>query len=155
MREFVCSSDPSSRLNQLRWDLYWLRHLLGVSNRGGTAIRKNYIMGRQNIALADLRHYARSLRNPRYRKPEPECPHFETVVCGIPCGVVVDTYSAPRPWRQHTFRGAGPGDCDPPEPEGMEWHLIDRTGYRAEWLERKMNANDVADLESEIRSNAG
>jgi hypothetical protein len=32
----------------------------------------------------------------------------------MPCGVVVTDYVAARPWKQHTFAGAGPGDCDPP-----------------------------------------
>lgn len=125
MKEFACSSDPSSRLNQLRWDLYWLRHLLGESNRGGTAISKSYIMSRQNFALADLRHHARSLRNPNYRKPEPECPHFETTVRGIPCGVRVLN-------------------------EDNEYELLDRRGYRSVWLEERMTERDRRELYTEI-----
>ena len=77
---------------------------------------------------------------------------FMTTVAGIPCGVVVDYYAAGRDWIQHTFPGAGPGDCEPPEPEDMEWHIVDRKGYAAEWLERKMQAADEQRIEDEIRS---
>ena len=81
--------------------------------------------------------------------------HFETTVCGIPCGVRVTSFTGARPWRQHTFRGAGPGDCDPPEPEDFEYILLDRKGYPAEWLEDKMTARDRSELESEISANQG
>jgi len=75
---------------------------------------------------------------------------FETTVCGIPCGVVVDRYQSGRPWRQHCFPGAGPGDCDPPEPPEAEWHLVDRKGYTAAWLQEKMTQRDIDNIESEI-----
>lgn len=60
---------------------------------------------------------------------------FQTKVCGIPCTVVVTLYRAAIPMRIY---GSGFGDCDPPEPEEFEFHLLDRKGYPARWLERKL-----------------
>lgn len=67
---------------------------------------------------------------------------FDTHVAGIPCQCAVTSYKEPRAFRQHTFAGAGPGDCDPPEEEEFEYQLLDRKGYPAPWLEAKLNTND-------------
>jgi hypothetical protein len=101
-------------------------------------------MGRYNTARAALRHATQGTK-PQTR----ECADFETTVAGIPCGVVVTDYVAARPWKQHTFAGAGPGDCDPPEYEDVEWRLVDSKGYPAAWLEKKMNDNDVTRITCE------
>ena len=77
-------------------------------------------MARYNTARAALRH-AINGTTPQKRL----CADFETTVAGIPCGVVITIYSGVRQWRQHTFSGAGPGDCDPPEYEDVEWRLVD------------------------------
>jgi hypothetical protein len=79
-----------------------------------------------------------------------ETADMETTVLGIPCGVVVDSYSAPRPAYIGKFPGAGFGDAEPPEPEEIEWHLIDRKGYRADWLAERMTDADCRDVESEL-----
>jgi hypothetical protein len=70
-------------------------------------------------------------------------------VAGIPCGVVITSYSSAIPWKQHIFSGAGPGDCDPPEYEDSEWRLVDSKGYPAGWLEEKMSDNDVTRITCE------
>jgi hypothetical protein len=101
-------------------------------------------MARYNTARAALRH-AINGTTPQKR----ECADFETTVAGIPCGVVITIYSGVRQWRQHTFSGAGPGDCDPPEYEDVEWWLVDSKGYPAGWLEEKMNDNDVTRITCE------
>ena len=75
--------------------------------------------------------------------------NFTTTVSGIPCGVVIDSHTPARPFKQHTFSGAGPGDCDPPEEAEVEWYLVDRKGYYAAWLERKLTYNDCARIEEE------
>ena len=64
---------------------------------------------------------------------------FKTKVCGIPCTVVVTLYRAAIPMRIY---GSGYGDCDPPEPEEFEFHLLDRKGYSAKWLEAKLTHAD-------------
>jgi hypothetical protein len=76
-----------------------------------------------------------------------ETADIETEVRGIPCGVVVDGYSAPRPAYIGNFPGAGFGDAEPPEPEEIEWHLVDRKGYRADWLAEKMTDSDCREVE--------
>jgi len=101
-------------------------------------------MGRYNTARAALRHAAQGTK-PQKRL----CADFVTIVAGIPCGVVVTDYVAARPWKQHTFAGAGPGDCDPPEYEEVEWWLVDSKGYPAGWLEDKMNDDDVTRITCE------
>lgn len=77
---------------------------------------------------------------------------IETTVDGIPCICNVLTYAPARPWKQHTFRGAGPGDCDPPEDEDFEYEILDRKGYSAPWLERKVDHNDVSRFIKEFKS---
>ena len=94
---------------------------------------KSGAMSKLNTARAALRHAVNGTK-PQKRL----CADFETTVAGIPCGVVITSYSGARPWRQHTFSGAGPGDCDPPEYEEVEWLLVDSKGYPAGWLEEKM-----------------
>ena len=90
-------------------------------------------MARYNTARAALRHATQGTK-PQKRL----CADFETTVAGLPCGVVITSYVGARPFRQHTFAGAGPGDCDPPEYEDVEWRLVDGDGYPAGWLEDKM-----------------
>jgi len=76
-----------------------------------------------------------------------ETADVETDVRGIPCGVVVDCYTPGRPMHISKFAGAGFGDAEPPEPEEIEWHLIDRKGYRADWLESKLSEQDEREIE--------
>ena len=68
---------------------------------------------------------------------------FQTKVCGIPCTVVVTLYRKAVPMRIY---GSGMGDCDPPEPEEFEFQLLDRKGYPAPWLEKKLTPQ----LEEEV-----
>lgn len=77
-------------------------------------------------------------------------PLFETRIAGIPCGVVVETYQPAQAWQQHRFAGAGPGDCEPPVDEDLSWFLVDRRGYRAEWLQNKASDEELAEVESKI-----
>ena len=72
-----------------------------------------------------------------------------TVMGGLPIGVVIDNYTGAKPWRQHTFKSAGPGDCDPPEDQEIQYRILDRAGYYAEWIHSKMSAQDETDIEDE------
>ena len=72
-------------------------------------------------------------------------------VSGIPAIAVVRYYQPPRPWRQHVFPGAGPGDCDPPEDEDIEWELYDRRGYPAPWLERLLDGSETEQVLEAVR----
>ena len=64
---------------------------------------------------------------------------FETKVAGIPCICNVVDYTPYRPMRVY---GPGMGDCDPPEYEEFEYEILDRRGYKASWLEKKLKPDD-------------
>ena len=60
-------------------------------------------------------------------------PDFSTRVLGLPCGVIVQEYYFQRPdlesWESpDDFHGY----------EDVSYKLLDRKGYRALWLERKL-----------------
>ena len=78
---------------------------------------------------------------------------FRTTVDGIPCICRVIAYAPAKPWKQHTFPGAGPGDCDPPEDEDFDYEILDRKGYPASWLERKLDHNDERRFIQEFKEN--
>lgn len=64
---------------------------------------------------------------------------FESTVAGIPCKVRV-TYATPYV----------PASWDAPAEGGdFEFELLDRKGYRARWLEKKMSDEDVSRIERE------
>jgi len=73
---------------------------------------------------------------------------FDTRVAGIPCQVDVTFYSEPLPMR---ITGTGFGDADPPEPEEFEFNLLDRKGYPARWLERKLTEDDEVRILEEYK----
>lgn len=71
---------------------------------------------------------------------------FETRVADIPCQCLVYAYQEELPMR---ITGSGFGDADPPEPEIFEFRLLDRKGYPAPWLEKKLSPSDEARLKNE------
>lgn len=68
---------------------------------------------------------------------------FDTKVNGIPCICKVTHYSPYKPMR---ITGPGMGDCDPPEYEEFEFELLDRKGYSAPWLQKKVTRAIEDDL---------
>lgn len=72
---------------------------------------------------------------------------FDTKVAGIPCQCKVESYSPYRPMR---VTGSGMGDCDPPEYEEFEFSILDRKGYPAPWLEKKLKREDSERLLEEL-----
>lgn len=70
---------------------------------------------------------------------------FDTTVAGIPCGVVVDSF---RPGREAKLFGP-PENCSPEEPAEADFILVDRKGYRARWLERRLTSADLIRIEDE------
>ena len=125
-----------------QWNVALAKAELKCANILGAG--KSAAMSKLNKARAALRHAVNGTK-PQKRL----CADFVTIVAGIPCGVVVTDYVAARPFRQHTFAGAGPGDCDAPEDEDVEWRLVDSKGYPAQWLEEKMNDYDVTGITCE------
>lgn len=61
---------------------------------------------------------------------------FETTVAGIPCGVVITHYLIDQ--------------ADDGEFVERDWFLVDRKGYKANWLERKMTRKDERRIKHEI-----
>jgi len=68
---------------------------------------------------------------------------FNTRVNGIPCQCRVINYSPGKPMR---ITGSGFGDCDPPEEPEFDFEILDRYGYRAEWLDQYVTDKVTANL---------
>lgn len=63
---------------------------------------------------------------------------IEHRVAGIPCLIGVISYETePQTWDS-------PGCTD------MEWHILDRRGRLAPWLERKVNSKEESSIEDAI-----
>ena len=63
---------------------------------------------------------------------------FTTTVSGIPCQCVVTDFTQSKPARitnlpEHSYEE---------EPTEIEFSLLDRKGYPAKWLERKLTDDD-------------
>lgn len=74
---------------------------------------------------------------------------IEFSIAGIPCLIGVESYFSQPP-----FRGS-PWNCDSDidyyGDEEMDWIILDRKGYRAEWLEKKITASIEEDIQEVIR----
>lgn len=71
---------------------------------------------------------------------------IETYICGIPCRVVVDSFTPGYPPKIN----ADPAACyEGADPE-IEFTVLDRRGRPAPWLERKMTDHDLARIERQI-----
>jgi hypothetical protein len=46
--------------------------------------------------------------------------------------------------------GSGFGDAIAPEPEEVKFKVLDRKGYLAPWLEKKLTTQDIARITREI-----
>lgn len=73
---------------------------------------------------------------------------FDTKVAGIPCKCEVTLFSPFKPMQVY---GSGMGDCDPPEPGEFAFKILDRSGYPANWLEKKLTKQDEGRLEEEFQ----
>lgn len=74
----------------------------------------------------------------------------ETKVQGIPCLVEVTTFINVKPWKgsPHTC----PSSDDYYGYTEIEYDILDRKGYRAKWLERKITDRDVERIKGDIRN---
>lgn len=71
---------------------------------------------------------------------------FDTRVAGIPCVCEVINRTPYVPMR---ITGSGFGDADPPEGGEFEFNILDRKGYPAPWLEKKLQPSDSDRLQEE------
>ena len=74
-----------------------------------------------------------------------ETPSFQTRVNNIPCGVVIDYFHLGKPYPYE--------DANPFDSTEIEFHLIDRKGYRAEWLEMLLTSDDEDRIRCEAITN--
>ena len=70
----------------------------------------------------------------------------ETRVAGIPCIVRVKNFTKVV----GSFNRNEESDMDYHGYSDTEWDLLDRRGRRAEWLDKKVTADDIARIEREI-----
>lgn len=76
-------------------------------------------------------------------KPIRSLGEFESHVSGIPCLVAVTSYYKGSP---AIYSGPWAGPEEYPE---ADWIILDRRGYRAEWLERKITNADRSRIDEE------
>lgn len=72
---------------------------------------------------------------------------FSTRISGIPCKIQVNKYCPAFPMR---ITGPGFGDAEPPEPAVIEYEVLDRKGYKAPWLAKKLNDSDDFRVQQEF-----
>lgn len=72
---------------------------------------------------------------------------FDTRIAGIPCQCKVFAIYPAKPIYVHD---KGWGYTEPPEPASFDYQILDRKGYPAPWLEKKLNDQTRYDLEEEI-----
>jgi hypothetical protein len=63
---------------------------------------------------------------------------IEHRVCGIPCIVGVTDYEGYTP----AYISGPPENCYPAEGGSGDFEILDRKGYRAKWLEKKITSRD-------------
>lgn len=74
---------------------------------------------------------------------------FDSRIAGIPCQIkVVNFY----PYVPMHIYGSGYGDADPPEEEVLDYEVLDRKGYKAHWLEKKMTDQDESRIYKDFHS---
>ena len=71
---------------------------------------------------------------------------IETTVAGIPCLIGVTHYECVR--GSYNYNAAS--DMDYYGYSEAEWVVLDRKGYKAAWLERKLTAGDHDRINAEI-----
>ena len=71
---------------------------------------------------------------------------IETTVCGIPCIIGVTDYEGYVP----AYISGLPENCYPAEGGYGDYDILDRKGYKAAWLERKVTSRIENEIQSEI-----
>ena len=78
---------------------------------------------------------------------------FDSHIQGIPCQVLVTHFHHQPPWRGSAW--TAPSSDDYYGYTEVEFEILDRRGYPAPWLERKMTERDRERIEQEVIDNAG
>ena len=74
---------------------------------------------------------------------------FDTTIAGIPAQIgVVHYMKAPATYRGHSDLDYwGYTECD--------WEVLDRKGYKADWLSKKLSQTEINRIENEIEVMCG
>jgi hypothetical protein len=79
-------------------------------------------------------------------KPNNHIAQVEFCLKGIPCLIGVIDYSCVK----GSYSYHAPSDWDYYGYSDIEWELLDRKGYRAKWLEYKLDDDTNAEIEEAI-----
>lgn len=71
---------------------------------------------------------------------------IESTVAGIPCIIGVTHYESVT----GSYSYNAPSDLDYYGYNDAEWEVLDRKGYKAAWLEKKLTKSDIVRIEEEI-----
>ena len=71
---------------------------------------------------------------------------IEHTVCGIPCIIGVIDYTSVK----GSYSYNAPSDMDYHGYTECDWELLDRKGYRANWLAKKMTSRDEDSINEAI-----
>ncbi len=71
---------------------------------------------------------------------------FDHRICGIPCQIQVTYFHNEPPWSGSAE--TAPSDLDYYGYCELEFDVLDRRGRKAEWLERKLDEESTAEIES-------
>lgn len=72
---------------------------------------------------------------------------FDTHVAGIPCQCEITYFEPVIP----AYIEGAPENCTPEEGGAFEFNLLDRRGYKATWLEKKLSKSDESRLYEEFK----
>jgi hypothetical protein len=72
----------------------------------------------------------------------------EVTVAGIPCFARVESFTHVEPWKGNIMDC--PSDMDYYGYTECEWSIVDRKGYDAEWLQKKVTKADEEAIEEAI-----
>lgn len=77
--------------------------------------------------------------------------NIDTRIQGIPCQIEILSagHYSPPCWSGH------PDNWTPEESEAPEWRVLDRKGYPARWLEKKLTAQDEERIARKITDITG
>ena len=65
---------------------------------------------------------------------------FDTKIAGIPCGITVTHYTYVKPWGGSVY--TCPSELDYYGYTEFDYIVLDRKGYKAEWLANKLTSDD-------------
>ena len=80
------------------------------------------------------------------KPPKKHIIDYKITVLSMPCGAVVESFSPGYPAKLNAL----PEDCYEGAEDEMEFIIVDRKGYRADWLMDKMTDDDWDDAREQI-----